>query len=383
MAARVLFYVQHLLGIGHVVRAGRVAAGLAAAGFEVTLVSGGTPHPALAPAGISLVQLTPVKAGPEGFAALVHADGRAFGDADAEARRDRLLSTFEAVQPDILITEAFPFGRRQMRFELIPLLERARSAVKPPLIAASIRDILQENRKAGRDAETADLVTQFYDLVLVHGDESLAPLAATFPLAERFADKVVYTGLVGPGGAAADSNEPPPYDVIVSAGGGAVGAELLQAALLARPLSALRDANWLVVTGPNMAEDEADRLASLSGKGVTIVRFVPDLPARLRQARLAISQAGYNSVGDVLAAGCAAVLVPFAAGGETEQTRRAEAMAARGWAACVTEAELSPERLTAAIEAALILPPRPPIALDGAARTAGILRAALSARRSA
>jgi predicted glycosyltransferase len=33
-----------------------------------------------------------------------------------------------------------------------------------------VRDILQENRKAGRDAETAALVQAHFDRVLVHGD---------------------------------------------------------------------------------------------------------------------------------------------------------------------------------------------------------------------
>ena len=40
-------------------------------------------------------------------------------------------------------------------------------------------------------------------------------------------------------------------------------------------------------------------------------------------AGLSISQSGYNTVCDVLQAGCRAIYVPFAAGGETEQTVRA------------------------------------------------------------
>ncbi len=40
MQTRVLFYVQHLLGIGHLVRASRIATALARR-FEVLLVVGG------------------------------------------------------------------------------------------------------------------------------------------------------------------------------------------------------------------------------------------------------------------------------------------------------------------------------------------------------
>ena len=40
---KVFFYVQHLLGIGHLRRAASLARALAQAGFEVTLASGGKP----------------------------------------------------------------------------------------------------------------------------------------------------------------------------------------------------------------------------------------------------------------------------------------------------------------------------------------------------
>ena len=40
---RAFFYVQHLLGIGHLKRAVTIARSMAAAGLEVTLASGGLP----------------------------------------------------------------------------------------------------------------------------------------------------------------------------------------------------------------------------------------------------------------------------------------------------------------------------------------------------
>ena len=45
MTPRVFFYVQHLLGIGHLRRAAVLARALAAGGFDVLLVSGGAPVP--------------------------------------------------------------------------------------------------------------------------------------------------------------------------------------------------------------------------------------------------------------------------------------------------------------------------------------------------
>ena len=91
---------------------------------------------------------------------------------------------------------------------------------------------------------------------------------------------------------------------------------------------------------------------------------------------LSVSQAGYNTVVDLLAARARAVLVPFAEHGETEQALRAQALAARGLATVLTEAELTPDMLARAIDvAAEAGRPNHDIDLDGAARSADLLLA--------
>lgn len=378
MQTRVLFYVQHLLGIGHLVRAGRVAAALAER-FEVLLVVGGELPPGLLPDGVSLFVLPPVKAGPAGFSSLVHPDGSPFTPDDRAARRDLLLTCFDDFVPEVVLVEAFPFGRRAMRFELVPLLERAVAAAHRPLIACSIRDILQE-AGAERRAETLDLIRRYFGLVLVHGDPRLAPLSASFPEAADIADILAYTGMVGPRHEGLLHGPLPPpdgeaFDVVVSVGGGAVGARLLAAALAARPLTRMAEARWLVLAGPNAAELPSPPEAT---SGVTVRAFVPDLAARLARARVSISQAGYNTVADLVAARCRAVLVPYAAGGETEQGRRAALLEARGLAVVVEEAALDPATLARAVDRALAMPPpAADLSLDGAAFTRRVVERAL------
>jgi predicted glycosyltransferase len=76
------------------------------------------------------------------------------------------------------------------------------------------------------------------------------------------------------------------------------------------------------------------------------------------------------------------VLVPFAADGETEQTRRAALLDERGLAVAVSEEGLDAGRMAGAIKRALTLPLVPnAIDLDGAPQTAAILRR-LAAKRS-
>jgi predicted glycosyltransferase len=113
---------------------------------------------------------------------------------------------------------------------------------------------------------------------------------------------------------------------------------------------------------------------------VTVERFVPDLAAVLAGAKLSISQAGYNTVADILVARCKAVFVPFAQGGETEQSRRAALLEELGFGSSLIEDDLSIGTLAAAVDRALASPqPKVSLKLDGAARTAEILTGLLSA----
>jgi predicted glycosyltransferase len=380
MTQRVLIYVQHLLGIGHLVRTYRVASALAES-FAVTIVNGGEPAPGVNRGKAHVHQLAPLKAATQGFAQLVHPDGRPFDAEDQAKRRRDLLACFDRVAPHALIVEAFPFGRRQMRFELLPLLDHAKAAVEPPLIACSVRDILQEPRNPVRTSETAELIERYFDRILVHGTPAFARLDETFALAPRLAGRIHYTGLVGP---PKPSGEPlPAYDIIVSAGGGAVGAELITEALQLRRDLRFRT-RWLVITGPNFPADAYERLAHGLDPLVTVQRFAADLPFLLHYANVSISQAGYNTVADLLAARCRAVLVPFVGDGETEQEQRAQRLSDRGLAVSIPAQGLTRERLAQAVDTARALPrPDSGLNLDGAARTRDLLSVALAARITA
>lgn len=372
---RVFFYVQHLLGIGHLARASRVAAALVEDGFAVTLVTGGLPVKGFPGPGIDHVELPPVATGVE-FAGLAQADGTPVDKTFEEARTKILLDAFYRIKPDVVITEAFPFGRRQVRFELLPLLDAIDAAEPRPIVCASVRDILQENRKPGRDQETVDLVRKHFDHVLVHGDPTFARIEDTFPLANQITDRIVYTGMVAP---AAPEPSEERYDIVVSAGGGVVGAALMQAAVAASTDfdPALK---WCVITGPNLPQADFDSLSASTAENITLFRFRPDFPNLLAAARLSISQAGYNTVGDLLQTSCRLLLVPFATGGETEQTERAEKLKAMGLAAVVEESSLTKDSMSAAIAEALQLPPPSSvdIRMDGARETARILRGLLA-----
>ena len=381
----VLFHVQHLLGIGHLTRAATLARGLAAEGFEVTVASGGEAVEGIDFGRASLVQLPPARVADRRFSELLDADGEPVGDAWKARRCERLLRLYEEVGPDIVLTELFPFGRRQLRFELLPLLDRAatdRARTGRPRITCSVRDILVQSPKPERTSEMLELVRRYYDLVLVHGDPRFVSLDATFPHAREIADRVAYTGYVvarqerSPGEPERMAREGG-GEVIVSAGGGAVGEKLLEAALAARPRTPLADAGWRLLAGANLPEPVFRALAARAPEGVTVERFRPDFRRLLQSARLSISQGGYNTLMEVLDAGVRAVVVPYAGGLETEQTLRANLLAARGLVEVVGEEELGPGSIAAAVSRALAKPPPGGLAgvdTSGVAATARALR---------
>lgn len=380
MTARVFFYVQHLLGIGHLRRAATLARALAAGGFDVLLVSGGAPIDGLALGGARLHQLPPVRAADARLKELAQPDGTPVDEAFRAKRTRQLLDLFEAEAPDILLTEQFPFGRTQLRFELLPLLDAAQDRASPPWIVSSIRDVLRRTASPARVDEMVETFEAF-DTVLVHADPALVQLDESFPAWPEIQARALYTGYVADSETAVPDITVGKGEVIVSAGGGAVGAPLLHAAIAARPSTALADRRWRLLVGPNMPEAERAALAASAGEGIIVEPVRADFPSLLRNAALSISQAGYNTVVETLCHGDRAVLVPFGTARETEQADRARVLVERGMVAAVAPDDVTPASLAAAIARAWAGPSIrsfPPVDAKGTAATVAALKQMVS-----
>ncbi|MCO6187652.1 glycosyltransferase family protein [Rhizobium sp. L1K21] len=362
---------QHLMGVGHVFRSMRIARALVKAGQQVDFVFGGEPVPNFSVDGANIHYLPALRGGRKVFREMEAPDGTVADDAYKQRRTDMLLDIFRQSEPDAIVTETFPLGRRQMRFELLPLLDAARRSGRDIRIFSSVRDILQENWKPERYEEAVGYVEQYFDHILVHGDSALNRLEETFPPATRFAEKLIYTGIVAP----EPDTKPVPEvnaDVVVSVGGGVLGHELLLAVIDAMALSSMKDARWLIAYGINMDDDTVGRLKSEVGPNVTLVPFVDNLRGVMRQTKLSISRCGYNTISDLFESGTRAVVVPISDGVETEQLNRGEALRKLGFAEVIHPDDLSPQTLAAAIDAAMAkpVPDRSGFDLNGAGNSA-------------
>lgn len=383
-APRIALYVQHLLGIGHLRRAAALARALAGAGAEVLVLSGGIKVADVDFGQARVLQLPPCLAADSVFSALLDENGQVIDSAWKDRRRELLLKEAAAFKPHALVIEMYPFGRRQFRFELLPLLYWAQNAGL--LVVSSVRDILVDKGREDRVLEAADLVRRYFDLVLVHGDPRLVPFDRTFPRAPAIADKLNYTGYVVEKPAAAPTADRSNGEVLVSAGGGAVGGPLFKAALAARRLSTLKERRWRFVAGRNLPEadfallEEAARIDS----GIVVDRFRADFTQLLASCHVSLSQGGYNTVMELLALRTPAVIIPFAEGQESEQALRAALLAERGALDMLDGDNLDPALLAATLTRRAQAGALPiDLDLDGARHSADITLAALAQKRGA
>ena len=365
---RVLFYVQHLLGLGHDARAATMTRAMIRAGLDVTYINGGFLDMPLDLLGADYVPMPPLKAASPAYDGLIGAADGAPDDAYWRRRQERLQDAFEQARPDVLLIETFPFGRWPFRRELLPLLDLAKGRCR---ILCSVRDILEPKAEARRNRQIVALVNQYFDLILVHGDPVFVPLDETFPRAAEIGQRVRYTGYIASEiateqGASAEGRG----EIIVSAGGGATCGMLMQAAAEA---ASQDDRPWHFLLGPNYPASVRNFLAATPGITVEPVR--PDFARLLGHAAASVSQAGYNTTLDILSSNTPAVMVPHEGHGQTEQFRRAAHLAKLRRVALVREEKLTGASLLRAIAQAQTLKVAASHAIDrdGARRTAELI----------
>ncbi|MDP2698106.1 glycosyltransferase family protein [Thalassospira sp.] len=375
----VMIYVQHLLGIGHVRRTALLVAALRAQGVSVAVVSGGIPDPLIDFGTGHVIQLPPCRTADHGFSGLVDQHGVPVDAHWQDRRRVALLDAYASLFPKVLMIEMFPFGRRAFRFELLPLLERAGQDGVDRV--CSVRDLLVRKDDIAKERWMRDIARQYFDTILVHGDPALFDFGHSFPFAGDLADLITYTGYVAPDKADVAGFGGERDGVVVSAGGGAVGRDLIMAAMSARTVSRrFAGYHWDIITGPHFPAHEFDILSQQVGEAnLSLHRFVPDFRDRLARAALSVSQAGYNTLMDVLVTGVPAVMVPFDSGGESEQGERAGIFARKKIISVLAARELSGEKLANAMDQ-VNLPGQIDLLLDGARVSAAKIATRLRGR---
>ena len=345
-----------------------------AKGCDVTVATGSGRVPFLN-RDITPIALPDLKAEDISFSTLVSPTGDPLDPSFWDDRAQRLLEGFVTAQPDILVVEGFPFARRRFRHELLPIIDHARSHNIP--VICSLRDIIQPKGKPERLQEVVNWLNSRFNAVMIHGDPSLVTLDASFPPIDEIEPALIYTGYVNQGDA--EPYEPSPLkeqrtEIVASAGGGAAGRALYEAAIAAAKIERNPDILWRILIGPY-----GDNPVQATDRQNLVIEPVRnDFQKLLENASLSISQAGYNTCVDLFRAKTPAILIPAAEGGQLEQTIRAELLAQFPGFNAISEDSVTAETLSEAVYKTLNSKKEiafPQVDLDGANRTVDILTA--------
>ena len=384
---KIIYYCQHIWGVGHFFRSLEICKALAA--HEIIMVTGGPEIDTPVPAHVRVVRL-PGLMTDRNYSGLFPTDKSRTLEAVKAERQKLLYQLIEREAPEVFVVELYPFGRKAFGFELDPVLEGIRSGrLHRSRVACSLRDILVEKKDpAAYERRVVGILNRWFDVLLVHADPKLVRLDCTFSRLADIAIPVVYTGFITPkpppgirgqirSGIGVDENA---FLIIASAGGGQAGIVLLEPLVECFPkLNADRPAVLHVFTGPYMPDDEFAWLLARAERHLQIERFTPDFLSLLATADLSISMGGYNTSMNLLATRTPALIWPYP--GDREQGLRADRLAQIGAVTVLKEKDLRKERLVEIIRGRILNPAAAShsIDLEGAINTARHIEAATTA----
>ncbi|HSL56366.1 MAG TPA: glycosyltransferase [Acidimicrobiales bacterium] len=347
---RALIYSPDTYGLGHLRRCTLLAGGVVEADpdNEVVIVTGSPRAQAFVlPERVDTIKLPAATKGDGGGyrARTLRCDLSAL----VRLRSELLLAAMSSFDLDVIVVDHAPIG---MAGELMPVLRRLATARSAPRLVLGLRDIVDEAARVERSwaSDGTWEMLGAYDDILVYGDESTTTTATELELERRLRVPIHHTGYVAPAMPEPAGGDP---FVLVTAGGGGDGHELVRRYLDAVECGALAGIRSVIVTGPLMSADRRAELIARaeSTRDVTVIAFSADLRSLISSATAVVSMAGYNTVVEELAAETPALLVPRSTP-RLEQDLRARRLEEVAAVERCPLAELDPGRLAAFVDRA-------------------------------
>jgi predicted glycosyltransferase len=347
---KIMFYCQHIVGMGHLIRTTEIIRGLVS-DFQVCLINGGEIIDEFPlPVSVEVINIPAIKTDAQ-WKELQPVDNTLSLEEVKLKRTEQILNVFERFQPDILILELFPFGRRRFSFELIPLLEKAKAAGKK--IVSSLRDIvINQNDRLRHEEKVCNSIDRYFDLLLVHGDPQFIRLEEIFDRVQDLNCEVCYTGYVTQTLSPITSVYLQKPLILATVGGGRFGHNLLECVVKTAPFLKDKIPHQIqIFTGPFMPEKVFKKLQdlALAQSNIKIERYTPQLLSYLQQAELSISMCGYNTTMNILNTGVRAMMMAFTESEDREQAIRLEKLAELGIAKAISSEDLQPEKFATQI----------------------------------
>ena len=374
---KILIHYTHKGTLGHSTRIQRLCHELVKThgpGVEVHILQGGLPQPCVQfPKETRLIPI------PAPF------DSRAsFAIKHKIPQQEHLRSHFvlqmaQRIQPDIFLTEFFPFGRQDYTPELLPAIHYLHAS--GCRIYASIGypcsvDLIDGQNKSL--ATTRAQIISLYDKLFIHTPENVENIyfQKTLPtkiLRQQYLDffkaiagKTVYTGYIVPARpeqtrqrASLLPQKHGQHTVVVSRGGGAVYPGVIVNAIKAQQLLG-DNFRFIIACGPSTSQAEHSlfqlALKKYPSTHTVLLHDIPDLPYFLQHASTSVSLCGYNTSVQLMRAGIPGIVIPFinphSPLPSNEQTARALLLRDHAGSTILPYSQLTPTSLARAIHAA-------------------------------
>jgi predicted glycosyltransferase len=316
---KIMFYCQYLSGMGHLVRSSEIVRSLVK-DFQVYFINGGPKIQGFQiPPEVELIRLPALWLEDGKFTV---GDGALSVEEVKEIRKNQLISEFDRVRPDCLITEFFPFGRHKLLFELIPLVKYIKSTSPTTKIACSLRDVIGKESDPEEEDTICYLMNKYFDLLLFHSDPNFQTFTESFSRHQDIKSLVTHTGFVTQPAIINKANikkfwgqkNPEDTKILVSVGGGRIGYELLETVVEASSILEKELPHTIqIFTGPFMPESKVIKLkkAALNKSNIKIETFTSNLIAYMKTADISVSLSGYNTIMNILSTGVRALVVPI------------------------------------------------------------------------
>jgi predicted glycosyltransferase len=368
--------------LGHTAESAKVAAGLIGAspgGVSVAGITGAYRGLDMLPAGVDVVKLPSFSnydrasgwqlAGRQGLAP----------DELFRLRADLIDVFLRHYAPDVLIVNHLPRGAED---ELVPALSRPRTGKR----ILTLRGILFDREKTRREYftdEGTSWIADRFDAIHVHTDPRVFRLEDAYDVPGVLRSRIRYTGYlaespsIGRVEARAQLGVAPGERLLVASMGGGQGALPIWIAIVDALRARRADFDRaVIVTGPYLEPDDArslgERVAAESW--LTVRSYVDDMAAWMSASDVFVGAAGAGMLGEILASGCNAIVVPRQVR-EPEQRMHAALLGARGLVRVCELEDVLAGRLAELLADAARAPLAPdvPALVNGARRYPGLV----------
>ncbi len=230
-----------------------------------------------------------------------------------EMRRAIIENAAVAYQPDVFIVDKEPRGLRR---ELDSTLPRLRE--QGCHIALGLREILDEPEVVASEwtrNSAAAWVREYYDSIWAYGARDFWNPLEGVDLPEAVRDRVIHTGFLARTVPKTRVNQPrkiPKDFILVTAGGGGDGGDLMRQVLAAKEHDRSNRMPFVLVLGPYMPLREKAEIRHRASRieGMQVLDFDSRLETLMAQATAVISMGGYNTFCELMSFDKRALIVP-------------------------------------------------------------------------